>query len=286
VPHELSARARRLSARARWFAGYTAPQFVRRTASRLSPRRKIRREMSRETPPRGPRHERLQRRYRAFRLRRFLAPNVKAGQLVFDIGANVGEWTAVLLQLGAEVVTVEPQASCVNVLRARFGEDPKVRVVESAVGERVGTGVLHPAVTSSEHASMSDEWRQAAIANRGMPDDGWLEAVEVPLTTIDSLIADFGPPAFCKIDVEGLEAEVLSGVSRPLPAVAFEFHHEMLHVLEQCVGRLAALGGYRYRVFLDEWPDPAGDQVAADAIVGEVAKLSPAAWGMILARRT
>ena len=39
----------------------------------------------------------------------------------------------------------------------------------------------------------------------------------VPATTLDELIAAYGIPAFVKIDVEGMEHEVLAGLSQPVP---------------------------------------------------------------------
>ena len=38
------------------------------------------------------------------------------------------------------------------------------------------------------------------------------------------MISRFGAPDFCKINVEGLELEVLRGLSRPVPALSFEYH--------------------------------------------------------------
>ena len=68
------------------------------------------------------------------------------------------------------------------------------------------------------------------------------------MTTVDDLIERYGEPAFCKIDVEGFEVDVLSGLSRPLRALSFEYlppaHDDALTALE-IVERLGA-GAYRY----------------------------------------
>ena len=241
--------------------------------------------MSRATPPRNPVHGRVQQEYQGWRIRRFLSPYIQPGQIVFDVGANEGEWTRVLRRLGARVIAVEPQSVCAEIIRSRFGDDPMVKVVESAAGDRPGRGALHPAVTGSSHASMSDEWRRVSIAHWGMPPDGWLAEVEVPVTTLDALIEEFGSPSLCKIDVEGFEAKVLAGLSHALPILTFEFHNSMVHEIDRCVQLLDGLGEYRYRVFIDEWPDPAGDEVPAHAISERVRTLPSGTWGMIVARR-
>src|SRR5689334_3797764 len=65
---------------------------------------------------------------------------VKQGDLCFDVGANVGDRTAVLRRLGARVVAVEPQSSCVSTLRRRFKNDRRIVVVNEAAGANVGWG--------------------------------------------------------------------------------------------------------------------------------------------------
>jgi FkbM family methyltransferase len=239
--------------------------------------------MSRATPPRGRTHAAAQRRYQAWRLRRFLRPNVRDGEIAFDVGANDGEWAAEMRRLGATVIAVEPQAECVAELRARFDRDQGVRVVDKAVGREEGEGVLQLATTGSAHASMSAEWRENAVAHRGMAQEAWAGTERVKVTTLDALIDEFGVPAFCKIDVEGLEPDVLGGLSQPLGAVTFEFHKEMVEPVEECVRLLAELGPYRYRIFLDEWPRKFGRELEPDAVPAAVAGLPTHAWGMILA---
>src|SRR4051794_3343627 len=51
---------------------------------------------------------------------RFFSQFVRRGDLVFDIGANVGERSRIFLDLGARVVAVEPNPSCADVIRARY----------------------------------------------------------------------------------------------------------------------------------------------------------------------
>ena len=53
-------------------------------------------------------------------------------------------------------------------------------------------------------------------------------------------------PAFCKIDVEGYELEVLQGVSQPLPALSFEYVAAAKPMALACLERLEALGTYRF----------------------------------------
>src|SRR6476620_1541006 len=56
---------------------------------------------------------------------------VRSGDLVFDIGAHVGDRTACFRRLGARVVAVEPQPDCAALLRSEFGADGQVEVVEA-----------------------------------------------------------------------------------------------------------------------------------------------------------
>src|SRR5205807_6868312 len=73
--------------------------------------------------------------------RALLEQFVRNGDLAFDVGANVGNRTQILLSLGASVVAFEPQPMCAREIFAL--RDKHLRVVRKAVGEREGTAQLH-----------------------------------------------------------------------------------------------------------------------------------------------
>ncbi len=162
------------------------------------------------------------------------------GDLVFDVGANVGSYTSSFLLLGARVVAVEPQPGCAQVLRRRFRRHD-VEVEECALGAAAGTAVLQIPETSTI-ASMSEEWVAAVRASGRFSDYNWTEQLTIEVTTLDDLIEAYGDPAFMKIDVEGFEADVLAGLSRPVPALSLEYVPEFSTAALSCVEKLVSLG--------------------------------------------
>lgn len=197
---------------------------------------------------------------RAGQLDRFYARWVKPGGLAFDIGSHAGNRAASWRRLGAAVVAVEPQPIFADFLARLFVDDANVALERTAVGRREGTLVLrvsdrHPTVTSA-----SPDFVAAAGAAPGYEAVVWNRAVEVPMTTLEALIARHGRPDFVKIDVEGAEADVLAGLSPAVPALSFEYSWASREVARACVRRLA---GYRFnravgedlRLVGDAWLD-------------------------------
>ncbi|RIV37376.1 FkbM family methyltransferase [Micromonospora radicis] len=172
----------------------------------------------------------------------FYARFVRSGDLVFDIGSHVGDHIGSFRRLGARVVAVEPQPLCLRALRAIYADDDQVTVVEAACGAQPGrVGFLvnsaNPTVSTA-----STDFVAAAIGAGGWEGQVWDGQIEVPVTTVDALIAEYGTPTFVKIDVEGFEDAVLAGLSRSLPALSFEFTTISRSVALRCLDRLATLG--------------------------------------------
>jgi FkbM family methyltransferase len=195
---------------------------------------------------------------------------VNPGDLCFDIGANVGQTIEAILACGGNVVSVEPNPLCMKTLRREFGLDPRVRLVEKAIGSKVGHADLHYSGTAAT-GSLRPDWPFGAAS---------IQQVEV--TTLDELIAQYGQPAFCKIDVEGFELEVLAGLSRPIHLICFEYHRLELPRAFSCLDRLesighveaARLGGVGYPEIIEsEWlplSDLAQLLTKTDAWMGDI----------------
>jgi FkbM family methyltransferase len=174
------------------------------------------------------------------------------GGLAFDIGAHVGDRTGSFRRLGARVVAVEPQPALVRTLRLIHGRDPGVAIEAAAVGGRAGTIELRLNRRNPTIATASPAFVAAAAGDERWRREQWDGAVRVPLTTLDRLIERHGVPRFVKLDVEGFEAEALAGLSRPLPALSFEFTTLQRDVALACLERLGRLGRYRFQAALGE----------------------------------
>lgn len=186
------------------------------------------------------------------RLCRFYSQFVRPGDLTFDIGAHLGSRSRAFLDLGARVVALEPQPLCAACLRKRWDGERRFTLVHQAVGAQPGKACLHLNRSNPTISTLSPAAWRAAMAAAAARRERWDGRIEVDVITLDRLIETYGVPAFCKIDVEGFEAQVLAGLSRPLPALSFEFVSVETAGAQACLRRLTALGRYQFNWSLRE----------------------------------
>jgi len=119
-------------------------------------------------------------------------------RLAFDNGANDGTWTTTLRHLFAHVVALEPDLRC--------SPPPGHTYDRRAVAATSGTATLYQRVNALqssllvEHA-VGDGTAVVSVVNQA----------PVATVTLDQLAAEYGPPEFVKIDIEGGEVEALQG---------------------------------------------------------------------------
>jgi FkbM family methyltransferase len=189
---------------------------------------------------------------RARAMDRLYAQFIAPGDLVFDIGAHVGDRVASFRRLGARVIAVEPQPALHRTLRLLFGRDKRVTIVRSAVGRVPGPARMRINPTNPTISTLSDDFIAASRDAAGWLGESWPHELEVPVTTLDTLIATYGKPTFAKLDIEGFEAEALGGLSQAVPALSFEFTTIQRTVALACLDRCLALGYTRFNAALGE----------------------------------
>ena len=195
---------------------------------------------------------------RAKAMDRLYAQFVSPDDLVFDVGAHVGDRIASFRRLGARVVAVEPQPALQRTLRLLYGRDPRVALVPAAVGRAAGTAEMKINPGNPTISTLSEEFIAASRGAAGWEGESWPRSLRVPVTTLDTLIAEHGRPAFIKLDVEGFEAEALAALSQAVPALSFEFTTIQRPVALACLERCAALGYTEFNAALGESQMPGG----------------------------
>lgn len=214
---------------------------------------------------------------RGRRLDVFYGRWIGPGDLCFDIGAHAGNRSLSWLRLGARAVAVEPQPDFAWLLRRLLRRYERAVLVEKAVASAPGEVELAVSAATPTVSTASGPF-QAEV--RALPSFGgvvWERRLRVPAVTLDELIAEHGRPTFLKLDIEGMEAEALAGLSTPVPRLSFEFLAGRPEATRSCLDRIERLGHYRYNLSTGEslrlefasWLDRAGLELWLDGRAGE-----------------
>ncbi|HVE71581.1 MAG TPA: FkbM family methyltransferase [Thermoanaerobaculia bacterium] len=171
------------------------------------------------------------------------AQHVRAGGVVYDVGANAGYFTLLASKLAGPrgaVYAFEPLPRNLEILRAhvRLNRATNVQVLPVAVSDRAG---------------------KARFATGNNPAMGGLAAAgdfEVPTVTLDEVRATTPAPQFIKMDIEGAELAALSAASSILhndgPVILLSAHgHEQFR---RCSDLLRGFG-YALTVLVDGTSD-------------------------------
>lgn len=155
--------------------------------------------------------------HRSVTLRRARILQASHIQVVFDIGANEGQYATELRDSGyhGRIVSFEPQAAAYQRLAARATADPRWDVRQIAVGNRSGPAELHVAANEVSSSLLAMERRHEDVA----PGSAYVAVEAVQEATLDSvaleLLAEKERPML-KMDVQGYEMRILEGAEQLL----------------------------------------------------------------------
>ena len=201
---------------------------------------------------------------------------VRVGDCVWDVGANVGLYTRRFMELvgrQGSVVAIEPSPHCVEVIRDELRplNPASLTVVQAALSHYDGIG------------NFSIEQGPVAVSNR-LADPKKADAtLPVRVAKGDTLVTDGCPaPDVIKIDVEGYELEVLRGLEKVLHsgkprAIFVEVHFQQLQERGLTDGPAHVTALLRSAGYAIKWVDPSHlvARRGSDSACGQVNTVRP-----------
>lgn len=187
-----------------------------------------------------------------------LTASIRRGDRVWDVGANVGHYTAIFAELCGEtgrIYAFEPSPENHAKLRQATADLGNVTAFQLGLSDRRGS--------ASFEQGADDLGATSHVLTGTAEGGGSVAAIDVEVMTGDALVSEHKaePPNVVKIDVEGHELEVLRGLATQLAGpdirdVFIEVHFSLLEaqgrpgVPDEIVQVLSAAG------FVVDWVDP------------------------------
>lgn len=199
--------------------------------------------------------------------------------IVFDIGANRGEYVQAVLDLGVtKVVALEPAPRMFSVLARNYLRDSRILPLRLAASDKEWSEIEFYECVEDGLSTMNKDWLEGEKAPYG---DKAYRRITAYTTTLDALIAEYGNPDLIKVDVEGAEYQVLQGLTKKSGVISFEWQVQWKDAIYLCLNHLKDLGYTEFApqyithhaVEPDEWFDISGPITFDDWL-----KITAAVW--------
>ncbi|MDA8532831.1 FkbM family methyltransferase [Candidatus Pelagibacter bacterium] len=172
---------------------------------------------------------------------------LNTNDLIFDVGAHLGEKSKELIKNNINVIMIEPQPECLKQLNKLYSKNKFVTIVPMGLGK--SKQKMEMSINSKQPviSTFAEHWKTGRFS-----DSKWDEKIIVDITTLDELIKKFGEPKYIKIDVEGFEHEVILGLTKKSGIISFEFTSEFIEDAFKSIDYLISLGYLDFSYTLGE----------------------------------
>lgn len=172
---------------------------------------------------------------------------------VLDIGANTGQFVQAFYKIfpDAMIYSFEPLSDCYEALMASFGELPRFKGFNMALGNQTGKVKIN----RNEHSPSSSLLPMTKLHKQNYPFTQKEVVQEVSVARLDDVSADLElhKPILIKLDVQGFEDKVIDGgmsVFNQASVILIEMSIENLYegqvLFDGIYQKLVALG-FQYR---------------------------------------
>ena len=136
--------------------------------------------------------------------------------LIFDVGANAGQFGVLLREIGfdGKIVSFEPLSDARESLQNISRNDPMWQIaLQTAIGEE--NGEIEIQIAGNSQSSSVLDMLDTHV--RAAPDSKYIGKEKVALRTLDSIAPDYmdsNSISFIKIDTQGYETQVMNGAKK------------------------------------------------------------------------
>ena len=142
----------------------------------------------------------------------------KNDQLIFDLGANMGDKSHIFLNFSNNIILYEPEEKLIKKLKYRFKKYKKIQVKNYVVYDEIKEIDFYSAEGKESHSSIIKEY----LKNFDNLKETKIIIKKKNTTTLNQEIALHGIPHYCKIDCEGSEEKILINLNHKIEIISFE----------------------------------------------------------------
>lgn len=155
---------------------------------------------------------------------------------IFDVGSNNGDYTLLFNQIypRAKIFSFEPNPYLCKIAKQKTKKNINIKIIKCAAGnENIHRQIkidLNSPLTTSLALKRTDSFSYKL--KKFLNSDPNYRLINIKIIKLDRFINKNNIPDFIKIDVEGLEHEVLKGLKknlRKIKLIMIEFHFDKLY---------------------------------------------------------